>query len=781
MAFRVHARTILQLGAELISSDAVAFYELIKNSFDAGAKSVRVRITSYLPHDTCNELLDQLEEAIRGPGRLIDIASIKERVQRRFTVEEKAARLLLSAIQATDDPAHLRDLLLQTNTIQVEDTGSGMSLADLHDVYLTVGTRMRYQQRNNPQNGNGRVILGEKGLGRLSAMRLGRILRVQTTKQDEKRWNDLEIDWSIFTHESDQLLEEVDVEPFKGELKDDSSTSGTTITILRLTSSWSRSRVDRLVSDEFSKFIDPFDDSTSFKILVRFNDKAIERYEFDRMLLEAAHATLEAHFSIDPDKGPEIRGKVNYQRYKRSKSFEDSGTHLLTATKVEQPKQLEIVGPFTLRLYWFNRKFIDETVGVNADYVKGLVRNWAGGVMVYRDGFRVNPYGGPSDDWLGLDRKALASGGYKMNRNQLIGKLDISARRNPQLMDQTNREGLRDSDAKAALMNLLRHVILNEFKGFLNQVEKDIAPSEPLTIEAIEERITKTSRDLKSVWSILVRKYPQVKQSPDIVAQVEEALEDLGELLDEARNLVESYSKGRNQLVHLAGIGLMVEVVGHELNRATEYSLRALADAKQSGNVQQFELSIDSLHSQLKTIQKRLRVLDPLATAGRQVKEEFDIISWTKQIVESRLEQFKRHSIQWEFLVVPESRRTLTVRAVKGMIVEIIENLLTNSVYWLSAERRADPTFRPRLRVEVNASRSQVTVWDNGPGVKPGRAEEIFNAFVTSKPPGEGKGLGLYIGRELAQYHGCSLYLQTQKSPSEHLNTFVFDFAHIAR
>ena len=38
MSFRVAARTLLHLGAELISSDAVAFYELIKNGFDAGSR-----------------------------------------------------------------------------------------------------------------------------------------------------------------------------------------------------------------------------------------------------------------------------------------------------------------------------------------------------------------------------------------------------------------------------------------------------------------------------------------------------------------------------------------------------------------------------------------------------------------------------------------------------------------------------------------------------------------------------------------------------------------------
>jgi predicted P-loop ATPase len=62
-----------------------------------------------------------------------------------------------------------------------------------------------------------------------------------------------------------------------------------------------------------------------------------------------------------------------------------------------------------MKFYWFNRSLLTAAEGV-PDYkqVQELIRGWAGGLMVYRDGFRVNPYGDPDDDWLDLDRKALA-------------------------------------------------------------------------------------------------------------------------------------------------------------------------------------------------------------------------------------------------------------------------------------------------------------------------------------------------------------------------------------
>jgi hypothetical protein len=79
--------------------------------------------------------------------------------------------------------------------------------------------------------------------------------------------------------------------------------------------------------------------------------------------------------------------------------------------------------------------------------------------MMFRNGYRVSPYGDDDDDWLGLDRKALASPGYKLNKAQFIGRVSISRMMNPRLIDQTNREGLKDCDEKSVLIEVLRYVI----------------------------------------------------------------------------------------------------------------------------------------------------------------------------------------------------------------------------------------------------------------------------------------------------------------------------------
>lgn len=316
----------------------------------------------------------------------------------------------------------------------------------------------------------------------------------------------------------------------------------------------------------------------------------------------------------------------------------------------------------------------------------------------------------------------------------------------------------------------------------MNAVEADETPLEPLSVNELKKSSERSIKAVQSAWADLRRRFPALKEERRLVGQMEEAIEDLTELLERAHGIVTAYEKGRNDLVQLAGIGLMVELIGHELTRATEHALRDVARSRKLQSTVGLDASLESLSVQLKTINKRIRVLDPLSPSGRQTKEDFDLIGWISDLFSTHEAQFKRHEIQARFDVVGSTRsRELQVRAVKGMITQIVENLLANSVYWLKAEEITRPDFRPRLSVTIDVTNRTLVVEDNGPGVEVERSDDIFQPFVTSKPPGEGKGLGLYIAREMAHYHGCELYLAAPAGRSKRSNTFIFEFANILR
>jgi signal transduction histidine kinase len=787
MSFQVAARTILQLGEELISSDEIAFYELIKNSFDAQSQSVEIAIVVRLPFDDCEELRRKLLEhkTEEGKAGVELIIEMKDTISVRVRSDAPLVDAFVRQVQQADAMDDLFNLIEEANYIDIKDTGEGMSLQDLLEVYLTVGTRSRLKQRHRNWKGvrggssteSLRPILGEKGVGRFSAMRLGRRLDVNTSKRGETYWNKLSIDWSMFSNDSDELLEDIRVAPERGSHKQSKAESGTLIHLSGLRSAWNTKKVTDMVEKEFSRFTDPFNPKAKYPIAVYYNDVLFPVPDFDQSIFKHAHATVEAQLTSDDESGVRLKGRVNYRFRDMKKSFDLRDADVKSAAgDVRSLQVLTSLGPFKMRAYWYNRRLLTAAAGVpNFQHIKQVVNEWAGGLMVYRDSFRVHPYGGRDDDWLHLDKKALASGGYKVNRRQIIGKVDITSRQNPQLTDQTNREGLRDCEEKGALVLLLKHVLETEMRVFLNNVEERMHQHTQLDLDVLEKRVDdQIKAALRSVQEI-VQRVPEADRETRVVTDIHDVFREIQQSLSAAREIAESYKRGHARMVHLAGIGLTVEMLAHELNRAALHTLATLSDSQRGDLPADVKSRFKTLESQMKTLQKRLQVLDPLSTTARQRKETFDMVLWAKEVLASHEEQFRRHDIKLHIEVLPDSWASLRIKAVKGMIVQVLENLISNSVYWLRQQKEISKRFLPEIHVVIDTESKEILFTDNGPGIEPERKDDIFLPFVTTKPSGEGKGLGLYIAREIATYHDAKLYLS--EVPSVHkrkLNTFIF-------
>ena len=770
MPFRVTARTVLQLGAELISSDAVAFYELIKNAFDARSRRVEIDVVISLPFAVYTSVLSRLESdsGMNETG----LSTIKSEIKAAMDLSLPSARDSAKAIDMAKDKGALRRVIQECNFIAIRDSGHGMSLEDLESIYLTIGTPNKIREAERLRPGS-QPILGEKGLGRLSTMRLGTMLRVETTTQNDLYWNLLEIDWAAFAQSLDAMIGDVPVSPHRGAKKSDRSIQGTAIRISALSSEWTRESLENVAEGELARLNDPFSPEKRFRITLRFNGDLIAVPPISTLLFQHADADLEAAVAANPDGKFQLTGTMNYRLRDKSAGIHIEEDHLLNLAGLQSSDQLRRLGGFSVRLYWFNRQRLRAIEGIgDIEQVRRLVDQWGGGLMLYRDGFRVHPYGGPSDDWLQLDPTAFRAKGYKVNRKQIIGKVDIRRRSNPFLLDQTSREGLRDTPEKLALVSILQSTLTN-FRMFLDRTDTTLKEQQRQSFEALEERASETEEELRKTLATFAKKYPTERRLADTIFDLSS---QLNELIAQGKLLAATYENRQSQLVHLAGVGLMVEVVAHELNRSTQHALGVLSGTDLNRAPAEIRTAFRNLESQLKTLQKRLRILDPLSTAGRQVKERFELGAWVREILSSHSAQFERHGIEIAINAVP-AHGELWVKAVRGMIAQVIENLLSNSVYWLKREKRDHPQFQPKIAITIDVNRRTLTFSDNGPGIEPDRREEIFYPFVTTKPAREGKGLGLYISEEIAKYHGARLFLSDIRSASypNRLSTFVLE------
>jgi len=205
--------------------------------------------------------------------------------------------------------------------------------------------------------------------------------------------------------------------------------------------------------------------------------------------------------------------------------------------------------------------------------------------------------------------------------------------------------------------------------------------------------------------------------------------------------------------------GLMVEVVAHELARSAEDALDTLNKLQRKNVPEEVRSRLESLRASMKAISKRLRILDPLSVSGRQRKEAFELDELVRDLLSAHEAQFDRHHVKLE-THFPD--RPVALKAVKGMVAQVIENLVSNSVYWMDIERERKLGFKPLLTIAVEDNPPRVRVTDNGPGISPEYAERVFDLFFSLKDKSRRRGLGLFIAREAAEHNGGALVIDTE-------------------
>ena len=318
-SFTFSARTILELGKELISSDEVALYELIKNGVDAGSKTIEITANIILTKNEMQRAINLLRGVILiGDRKQATVADVVDKIASWIpaSVKEDDKATFLKALGRPDqDPdafeVSLRAACRELNWIDVEDFGSGMTLEHLENVFLRIGTRSR-----RAENIAGARYLGDKGVGRLSTMRLGDRLEVLTGVSGESHWNELDIDWSKFSHDEEIDISEIEFTPVKGARKDDPKESGTLIRIMGLQGDWSLDRFQEILHDKIARMVDPFEAGAANKLLkVYHNSTRVIVPSVPKTLLDAAHASAHGRLKFDKDGVPTLSGSVAYHRY----------------------------------------------------------------------------------------------------------------------------------------------------------------------------------------------------------------------------------------------------------------------------------------------------------------------------------------------------------------------------------------------------------------------------------------------------------------------------------
>lgn len=770
--FRIVARAMRQLGAELITSDEMALYELIKNGFDAESPRTVVAISA--PADASGVALVREQLATKKISTQVAVERLEKTLSPDLTLEQRAQALQQFQEHAASESAlrnYLDSFLRDSFWIEVRDTGNGMSADDLRSKFMVVGTPNKLVEKSNGK----RVILGEKGIGRLSMMKLGEVARVYSKVKGAATWNSIQFDWKKFD-EPDAELGSVFFEVLPGET-DSSDVHGTVIRITELLANWSAAKVNEFLNKYVRRLQDPFaKPRRPYPIDVLLNGHRLAVTPIPTWLLDVAQFRCEINYtpSATGIGTVALRRDVTWKGASSSESRTWTLEELaaIAGVPIETCRSL---GPFSASCYWFNRALVVGTVEHPKSQMLAELNVWCGGFAVYRDGFRVGQTGGMEDDWLEWDGKALRSRGFMLNRFQTVGAITITSKGNPRLIDAANRERLVSCPEQTLLVALFGDIIVKDLRSHIDAI-KQVEVKKAIEEESAEESLRRSEDSLKNTLIAVEeigRSVPATVQPK--VEDIRRALQGQVEYVETIRNALQLARETRVELLELANIGLVVEIVVHELTRLTQNTGDLLVDLRNAtiDNTPLVNL-IDNLQSQIKATSKRISSVDVLSPSGRNRKDRYDVVAQLRTIVGGFEARFKRHAIKCDVLVdgLPATDQVFEVRLVRGLIAQVLENLLTNSTYWVQQGLKRDEEQR-RIVIELDTKSIAILVTDNGPGIDPSHAEAIFRPYFSMRK--RGKGLGLYIARELVEYHGGKLYMDASGEQDGRLRTFVLE------
>ncbi|WP_347053319.1 sensor histidine kinase [Flavobacterium olei] len=502
MKFTYNSRIIRHLGYELITSDAVALTELIKNSYDAKANKVLINYFTDIETINFNDFDRPIDTVIHNELKKINPSGI----------------------------------------LTIEDNGKGMDFNTLKKGFFEIGSTVKKDEKKNQQESDNTIILGDKGIGRLASQRISPILIVESYDDIEKEINVVVVEWSNFFSGDDY-----DAPEYK--IKNQNIQSYTRL--------WLLGSGDQKL--EFSKFFEikdlfeggdifgnlgkklgnynsikedlnsalsflysPFEKENSvLNLIIKSNSQEVKidfsqevlkvaetKHSFDtEIILDENNNPSDLRFNLRMDIKPwfierihqNILGDVLFRSYKLdSKGYQSildkyleqykknlSDIFLLSDAFVRWNKKyndeltssfksaLIKIAPIQGQIYSFKRDqslmsmarksaldngYIDDTTKINYSIRPFLESN--NGIKLYRNSFRIGTIGNKDNDWLQLQqRRTSGQQFFRFELGNVVGYIKINDKKQEYIYETSSREHLTDNIYVDSLQKALTEIL----------------------------------------------------------------------------------------------------------------------------------------------------------------------------------------------------------------------------------------------------------------------------------------------------------------------------------
>jgi signal transduction histidine kinase len=774
--FKVSARAGKLLGRENFSNPEGAIIELVKNCYDADANN-------------CFVFFD------------IPFETKKDKKGKSYQVPIK-----------------------EKSIIYIIDNGEGMTEEVIDEHWMQIGTGNKEKDFISEDK---RTKTGAKGIGRFALDRLGYQTEMWTlsktaTKNQGSYWK---MDWNQFD-DSDKIISQIeaDIEPINLELsekiksiikgnvrleklvKNISLKKGTILKITNLKDSWDLDGINDVFKNlealippkelkipfevyfqhfqqpkEFGEVNTAFFNDYDYKLTANYNAEKLKvDFEITRNELDLKKLKENYSFIFKNTKKPYDLKTVENKTFKDSKSI---GEILKWKYDDSEKTQLANVGSFDLTFYYLkqansNKEGYPYKV-ISASERKSVLAKF-GGVKIYRDSFRVRPYGDPTNDWLKLGARRATSpagagqriGDWRVGSESTAGIITISRKTNPLLIDKSDRGSLQENDSfdlfKKIIIGVIhqfefdRTKILNPFyKHFKKEKEAEKEAEIQRRAEILASEIIEKRKEIDE------KVYGKKKDSVDLFQQkkeeeekktYEKAFTDTFKAIDEEK--AQRENEEIVQVRALASLGLIVSSFAHELKQIRNNSSEITSLEVIYKNLVDNELKkkieykdginiINLLKENNKKIKHWVNYSLTSISKDKRNRGALDFSAFFKSLNKNWLKVFKSKDINLE---IDDKLKDISYnfRAFEMDINTIFSNLINNSIDSFESLHKVQ-NRNIIITASIKEEQLEFIYSDNGAGIPKvfSKKEDIFLAFTTSKKDGKGNeigtGLGMYL------------------------------------
>jgi signal transduction histidine kinase len=483
-------------------------------------------------------------------------------------------------------------------------------------------------------------------------------------------------------------------------------------------------------------------------------------------------------------------------------------------------------GPFSGEIDFFSlstESSAEQDIYSVGDYRHTIEKH--SGIKVYRDGFGIRV----SNDWLNLGRQwTKARSYYTLKPQNTLGYIAISARENGQLQEKTDREGFTDNAYYQNFLTLLKEFVdfsadvqeflrrgYNDFRKAREKKEANV--DEKVTPEALSLRLGAT---LGRAGQYRYRVQEAGRKLNDTIAEADELLTELGtgnippsarvatlvrRLRDEAsgaakdvveaqKYLEEASSMGNagkvlageitelreqiRQVYEVISLGLTAEALSHEINNVIsqlgERTSKLSRSLRSSGSKDlKLFTYLEYVDRAVGALRRQMAFMEPSLRYAREKREHIDLTEYSKELQQHYTLHFIGAAIRVDITGHPR-KGAFVINMNRGKLVQIFDNLVLNSEYWLKDSFRSAAA---RGSVTIDLKRPYIFVSDSGPGIDPTIENSLFEPFVTTKGKGRGRGLGLFVVQQLLRSDGCDIQLMPDRNTKNRLYKFQIDLS----